>query len=134
MTRKVVYKLILLLTVSQAAVNFDSLSTHPESEQWLGSQHRVGTRDIVWLLATLSVQLFFPCTPSSQGVEGSTTAANLLGLSQSPFPLFVPQVLFSLCPLLGLAWKPAARPDAGRRLRLIKMTIKRYTRTTRQES
>jgi len=83
-----------------------------------GLAHRVGTRDIVWLLATLSVQLYFPCTPSPQGVEGSTTAANLLGLSQSPFPLFLPQVLFSLCPRLGLAWKPAAGPDAGRRLRL----------------
>ncbi len=35
-----------------------------------------------------------------------------------PFPLFLPQVLFSLCPLLGLAWKPAAGPDAGRRHRL----------------
>lgn len=88
-----------------------------------GFAHRVGTRDIVWLLATLSVQLYFPCTPSSQGVEGSTTAANLLGLSQSPFPLFLPQVLFSLCPLLGLAWKPAAGPDAGRRHRLMLLSL-----------
>jgi hypothetical protein len=50
--------------------------------------HRVGTRDIVWQLATLSVQLYFPCTPSSQGVVVSTAATNSLGLSQSPFPLF----------------------------------------------
>ncbi len=66
----------------------------------------------------VKLEMYFPCTPSYQGVEGSTTAASLLGLSQSPFPLFLPQVLFSLCPRLGLAWKPAAGPDAGRRLRL----------------
>jgi hypothetical protein len=39
-TRKVVYILSLLLTASPAAVNFDSLPTHSESEQWLGSQGR----------------------------------------------------------------------------------------------
>jgi hypothetical protein len=83
-----------------------------ESEQWLGS-HRVGTRDIVWQLATLPVQLYFPCTPSSQGVEGSTAAASPLGLSQSPFPLFLPQVPFSLCPLFGLPWKLAAGSMQG---------------------
>ena len=74
----VVYILTLLLAASGTAVNFD-----------------FGTRDIVWQLATLSVQLYFPCTPSPQGVERSTAAANPLGLSQSPFPLFLPQVLFS---------------------------------------
>jgi hypothetical protein len=57
--------------------------------------------------------------PSSQGFEGSLAAANLMGLSLSPFPLFLPQVLFSLCPVLGLPWKPAAGPDAGSRLRLM---------------
>ncbi len=56
------YVLTLLLTVWRAALNF-------------------------WL-ATLSVQLYFPCTPSSQGVGVSTAATNSLGLSQSPFPLF----------------------------------------------
>ncbi len=91
----------------------------PTQSQSNGLAHRVGTRDIVRLLATLSVQLYFPCTPSSQGVEGSLAAANLLGLFLSPFPLFLPQVLFSLCPVLGLPWKPAAGPDAGSSLRLI---------------
>ena len=93
------------------------VQTHSTVDSLSGS--RVGTRDIVWLLATLSVQLYFPCTPSSQGVEGSLAAANLMGLSLSPFPLFLPQVLFSLCPVLGLPWKPAAGPDAGSRLRLM---------------
>ena len=36
----VLYILTLLLTVTGTAVNFDSLPTHPESEQWLGSQGR----------------------------------------------------------------------------------------------
>ena len=36
----VVYILTLLLAASGTAVNFDSLHTHPESEQWLGSQGR----------------------------------------------------------------------------------------------
>jgi len=116
MTRNVVYILTLLLTASRAALY---LIPYPATRsQSNGLAHRVGTRDIVWLLATLSVQLYFPCTPSSQGVEGSLAAANLLGLSLSPFPLFLPQVLFSLCPVLGLPWKPAAGPDAGSRLRL----------------
>jgi hypothetical protein len=39
-TRKVVYLLTLLLAASPAAVNFESLPIHPESEQWLGSQGR----------------------------------------------------------------------------------------------
>ncbi len=70
----------------------------PTRSQSNGLAHRVGTRDIVWQLATLSVQLYFPCTPSSQGVGGSTAATNSLGLSQSPFPLFSlrPSSVFSL--------------------------------------
>jgi len=57
--------------------------------------------------------LYFPCTPSSQGVEAKTSAANPLGLSQSPFPLFLPLVLFGLFPQFGLPWKPAAGLDTG---------------------
>jgi hypothetical protein len=83
-----------------------------------GLAHRVGTRDIGWQLATLSVPLYFPCTPSSLGVGVSTAATNPLGLSLSPFPLFLPQVLFGLFPKSGLPWKPAAGLDAGSRLRL----------------
>ncbi len=71
----------------------------PTQSQSNGLAHRVGTRDIVWQLATLSVQLYFPCTPSPQGVERSTPAANPLGLSQSPFPLFSlrSSSVFDLC-------------------------------------
>ncbi len=100
---------------------------HPTLIHSNGLAHRAGTRDIVWKLATLSVQLYFPCTPSSRGVEGRTSAANPLGLSQSPFPLFLPLVLFGLFPPFGLPWKPVARLDTGLGSKTNKKIFQRYS-------
>jgi hypothetical protein len=86
----VVYILTLLLTVSGTAVNFDSLP--PLS----------GVRAMAWLTGSVQGTLFgywllclFSCTFPAPLVPRVLKAAQL-GLSQSPFPLFLPQVLFSL--------------------------------------
>ncbi len=88
----------------------------PTRSQSNGLAHRVGTRDIVWQLTTLSVHLYDPCTLSSRTVEGSTAAGNLRGLSLPPFPLSI-TLRFSL-PISPT--QPAAKQGAGSRPRLTK--------------
>ncbi len=79
----------------QSGASVNLIPYPPTWSQSNGLAHRVGTRDIVWQLTTLSVHLYDPCTLSSRGFEGSRAAGNLQDLSLPPFPLSI-SLRFSL--------------------------------------